>query len=412
MMKRQSRRFLCIGTPVFTLFLLGGCGDGGAAGDSNEEPGVLSNDVLDSKINLNVTRADADQLTQSINQAIQTQNGAGFHKLIDEGVFFDRVLMGLEMPANARQGFITGFRSSGGLQKIGQQVVDAVQNGGSYSLVRYIEEDGTIKPLFRLAFPEAAGVNYHKLTIFKTNSGQIRIADMFVYMTGEPISQTIRRLIIPMVVHQNRNLMDRLSGTENEYVKNLPKLQRMQQAIQAQQFPQALSIFKSFPASLQKDRSLLMMRLVVAQQVSDEEYKKTMEMFQSLGDNDPSSDFRSIDYYAMTNQHEKVLSTIDRLKAVLKDPYLDMLKADSYAALGRVDEGRSVLAEVRKALPKMEIVRFTQIGLALEAKDFKAVADELTSLKRDLNVPIDVEGVPEYAEFRQSAAYREWKQRQ
>lgn len=379
-------------------------------GTSDDTKDVLSESELKADIGT-VTRDQAEQLTAEIDAAVTAKNSGQLTALIDESKFFDRVFRGLDLTGKARQEFMIGVRSGGGLNKLSGQIIDAAKQGGGFDLVRYVEEDNTVKPLFRLMLPEMGGVNYFKLTLSANGDGKARIADMFIYLTGEPLTQTMRRLLVPVVAHKNRSLLARLSGEENDLITHQSEIQRIQQSIASGQFRQSLTQFDQLPESLRQNQTLIFMRLAAAQQVDEEEYKNTVLMMQKLFKDSPSSDFRMIDYYALTMEQEKVIETLDRLKTVIGDPYLDALKLDAFIALGRFEEGKKVIADVRAKLPKLDEVRFAQVGLALEMEDYQSVAEHLTDLKSDFKHELVVEGVPEYAGFVKSDAYRTWKAR-
>jgi hypothetical protein len=66
----------------------------------------------------------------------------------------------------------------------------------------------------RLLLPNFGGVNYHELIVARDATGEPRISDIYVHLSGELVSQTIRRLLLPAYAAENRGLWARLTGSE------------------------------------------------------------------------------------------------------------------------------------------------------------------------------------------------------
>ena len=83
-------------------------------------------------------------------------------------------------------GFFTGFSRN---FNFGEMLVAQKSEGGSYEFIRAYEDGkNNFHLLFRLY---GEGLNYHDYLVKEIN-GELKIIDMFIYMTGEYLSDTYR----------------------------------------------------------------------------------------------------------------------------------------------------------------------------------------------------------------------------
>src|SRR2546421_725774 len=70
---------------------------------------------------------------------------------------------------------------------------------GTYSPARIAESaPARPTPLFRLR--SGGSLNYHRLRLARDAGGAVRIVDVDVFISGEPLSKTLRRPLIPALV--------------------------------------------------------------------------------------------------------------------------------------------------------------------------------------------------------------------
>lgn len=93
---------------------------------------------------------------------------------------------GLKSNSGARE-FGAGIRKAANM---GSKIVEAISKEGSYELVRIYEKDSKQHMIFPRLYSDGS-INYHDMEL-KRKKGDIKIADIFVYTSGENLSVTIK----------------------------------------------------------------------------------------------------------------------------------------------------------------------------------------------------------------------------
>jgi tetratricopeptide (TPR) repeat protein len=206
--------------------------------------------------------------------------------------------------------------------------------------------------------------------------------------------------------------MARLTGVEAEFLKNISTMQKINELNQTQKYKEAYALFSTLPAALQKDKTVLMTKLLVAQHVGDNEYAQVIRELELNFPNDAARDFRAMDLLAMQEQHDELIKTVDRLLTVIQDPYLNILKVDSLLALNRTDEARQAVAEAKAVAENRIDVYWVEMSMLLKARNHSATATLLDEIGEKFGMTFnDLTTVPEYAEFAESPVGKDWMAR-
>ena len=358
------------------------------------------------------SQSQTEALIKSIEAAIAHQDAAAFSALIDEEQIISRILQGLNISEESRNGFAESMRSRDGMSSVSSEIMNAVQTGGDYHFVRIQQKGNEFHPLFRLTLPNSGGLNYHELIVSQDANGQPRIAEIEVFLSGEPVTQSLRRLVLPAFVAENTTIRESLKGTEAEYIANISTFERINELMSSQKFEQAMRHYTTLPATLQSDKASLMVKLSIAQQVSDEAYLNVIRELDTKFPDEPSRDLRARDMHSIQGKHEDAVKAIDRLIASIQDPYLSLLKVDSLIALNRMDEAQKAAAESKAASPDRIDAYWVEIGMLLKLKDHAATAKSLDEVADKFGIKFfDLKTVPEYAEFVASQQGKEWMTR-
>ena len=234
---------------------------------------------------------------------------------------------------------------------------------------------------------------------------------MYVFLSGEMVSQSFRRAYIQAAAQGNGGIVDRLIGADQKYVKYFKKLEEMSDAGRGGKFAEALELYKGFPPELKKEKTVLLVRLQAAQNLGDDgEYTKAIEDFRAEYPNDACVDVMSIDYFLIKKQYGEALACLDRLdRAVLGDPYLQTIRASTHIEQGDLDAAR---ADVKKALdadPSLADAYWARATISLKEKDFDETLKTLRLIRDKLKIEIgDLSTLPIYKEFTESPQYQEW----
>lgn len=357
-----------------------------------------------------VTEEECVAFAESLEAAVLAGDSGGFHAAVDWDAILDEVTKDIEADTTQGRGFEKGFRSTLSQNGLGSQIVGVVQAGGSYTFIRAHEEDGQFRALFRLVHPESAGVNYHDMPLHRTAGGSIKAADIYILLSGEFLSQTIRRTYVMAVSSNPGGLLGRLAGWESDFARHVNDCQKMNEAVQAGRGSEALGIYRKLPASLKRDKNVLLVRLRAAQQSGDDEYASAIGAFRRCHPQDPCIDFLSIDGHILRKEYPQALEAVARAeKSVGHDAYFDVLRASIHLLAGEHDAARECAERAAAEEPTLIDARWMLVTVSLQEERFEETARLLDRIAWEFGVEFsDLTTVPDYAGFVKSPEYAAW----
>ncbi len=339
---------------------------------------------------------------------------AGDPSVLDSHFDLERIIERSTRDTSTPKGFAEGFgkgvRRSG--IKLGKQLVDAQDEESDFHLLRLRMDGGAPHALYRVI--SKAGINYLDFELARNAQGEVVIVDVYPHISGELFSETLRRTFLQAASEAGHDIMDKLLGKEQEFLKNIPKLQTMQRLAQEEKFAEVVETFDKLPPSLRQNKSFLLLRLNAASHLEASEYQKAIQEFEKAWPNDPSLDLISIDGHMLRKDFPAVMKTIDRLDARVKDPYLQYLRGSVMLEKGDGKEARRFFQAAIDAEPRLVLPYWVLIGLSLQDKKYKDTARYLTALERDAGVTLNnLEELEQYEGFVKSKEYKAWnKERQ
>jgi hypothetical protein len=351
------------------------------------------------------TDQECTEFAKKVEASIAQADPKVLDQALDIKGLVTRATEGVEADEKFRQGFIIGAARSAGL---GTTIINAVGAGGNYKFLRARQVDGQQRVLFRMLSEQ--GVNYHDFTVEKGADGQLRFSDVFIFMMGEPLGQTMRRLFLQASA-TNGGVLGKLLGWENDFIKNAGKFQQITQAMQAGQAELAKKLYYELPASMQNERIMLVHRTQWAGKLGEKEYVAAFEAIRKAFPNDPSMQFISIDGLFMNKQYDEGIKVLDSLIQTLgPDAHLYMLKGNFYMVKGDLP---NAIAWDRKAIelePDLMGPYWALLTALLQQKDFAAIREVFLTIERRKLVVLDgVDKSDGYAEFVKSPEYEKWQ---
>jgi tetratricopeptide (TPR) repeat protein len=385
--------------------LAAGCNRSGSSPTfATPAPGVEST-------GLPVNEHECQQFAMELENAAKSGDVQRVNGLLRYEDLARRCISDLGLSAKFQQEFITGFRRAQNQSgaTLGGQICESLRNGGSYHFLHGHAVAGQQRALFRM-IASNAGVNYHDIVLARFPDGQIGVADIHSLATGEMISQTVRRLLIPAISLANSGLLARLTGKDKEYMANFERIKAITQAIRASRPADAQAAYRQLPRELQEDKAILIVYGHAAQAIGNEEYARTMETVRRLYPDDPCIDILSIDHHFLRKEYDESLKCIERVdRSVGGDPYQSVLRANINAAAGRLAEARAAAEKAVAGEPQLQEAYWARITISLKEKKH---GDTLTWLKKIVETcGVDIEDLTkhaEYAGFVKTPQHREW----
>jgi tetratricopeptide (TPR) repeat protein len=327
---------------------------------------------------------------KALGAAVRSGDAAALDRMIDWDALIEIAIGGIDAPEGFRKGFVNGAKESRREGNgVAQNIVDSMKQGGSYTFLRVHTKEKRPSVLFRLVPPKSSGVNYHDYVLARRPDGQVRAVDLYVFMTGELISQTLRRSFVQAAAHSSRGLLERLTGSEQEFFKHYAQLEQMARSIKGGQYREALTIYQNLPAELKKDKNALILRFQAAQQAEDDrEYSQSIEDFRKEHPDDACIDILSIDYHLLKKQYPQALACIDRLdRAVGGDPYLQTFRAGIHIEQDDLEVARKDLQNAIDEEPTMKDAYWSLVTVTLLQRKFDETLKTLLSrIEKVLNL--------------------------
>lgn len=405
-MGRKRAVFEC-GLVALLLLDAGGCGqqvtDLPAAANSSA---AASPESVEQPVSLrSVDKTQSQQLAEQVRQAVAHLDTAALQKLASDDAFADSVLRGTDIRGEERREVTEGL--SGTLQDIFAGVVQGCGNGGSYSFVRLVSRGSEFRPLFRLCLPELSGINYHELILVQTPDG-VRIADVDVYLLGESVADSLRRLVLPALAASNRGLRASLSATELQLLEFAEDIREIGSLQRGGQPKSALELYRRLPGVVQQSEPLLRLKVQICRNLGADELSGALQQLFQATAADSAAGFTEVERLELLGQYAEVPAAVDRLREQIGDPYLSLLKIESLLKLERGADAVAAVAAAKAVSEGEADVSLTDLRVRLHLKDFAGVVGLLDELQQ---TPEGAAEIPEYQEFLKSEAGQAWLQR-
>jgi hypothetical protein len=352
------------------------------------------------------TEAEIKQFALDLEKAVRNNQAAKTESLLRTRDLFQRCVSDFGLTEKQMQDFMRGAERALQQTSLSAQIGAEVARGGSFKLLRVHTVDGRTRALFRI-LPNGGGVNYHDFLVARYDDGAIAMEDDYVYGVGELITQTMRRVLVPLISQVNA-----AKGPNAADMESAKAMSEMGKAFQAQNFALVSSKYKQLPKNMQENKSIMLLYIqaLAADEKAEGEYVKAMERFRQMYPNDACIDFLSIDYYTLKKDFPAALKAVESIeKKAGGDPYLVAMRAMLATEKGDNAQAKKLFAEALKAEPDLELAHWGRISLALKEKNH---ADTLEGLKQIVRVcNLEIQNLAEnadYADFVKSKEHRDW----
>lgn len=309
-----------------------------------------------------ITPQEATALAKKIQRSMSVGDPMVYNDLLDKDALVATAVGGLPVNSQVLVGLKSNF-------KLAEALAAGIKQGDSYRFLHLTNTDGVVHPLFRLLL-KRGGVNYHEMTLGRSADGVVRIVDIYVFVQGELLSQTLHRPLVSIAASENRNVAGKLIGSDNDYVTHQNDVVKFAQQSRSGAWAPALATYGQLPESLQHEKTNMILHLIDAEKVDRTLYEKSIEDFEALYPQDPSLLLIEIDRWFLLREYDKELGYIDQLdKRVGGDPHLDYLRARARLAQGRTADAKMLLTSATQREPGLRRPWEALIDLSLHAKD-------------------------------------------
>ena len=279
------------------------------------------------------TEAEAQRFAEEFIQAVSQPNVTRASAMIDWDVLLARATANTTAPKRFHAGFLKGAKEASSTSSYAKQLASMAEQGAKLSLLRVRGDESGRSVLIRI-LPAGGGVSYSEMLLSKDGSGTVRAADVYIYATGEYMSDTFKRMYT-FAAASEPTFMERLQKKKNPVVKIAMMYKEMGEHVTSGRHQQAVALFNRMPPELRKEKSILVGYVTASSNLDNEQYQKAIEELRKAFPNDSGIDLMLIDGFILKERYDDARAAIDRLDKDLNgDPYLDTLRANLASAKG------------------------------------------------------------------------------
>ena len=271
-------------------------------------------------------------------------------------------------------------------------------NAGSPTKAKYLglrEEGGTFRPIVRMV--SAAGLNYVELELGRFPEG-VRAVDATYYLTGEPLSKTLARLM-----GSAQTALDDGSAGDVMVMQQISEKQR------SGDHAGALALIKQLPPALREDKSMMLLEIGLDPGDDEARYLAAIERFEKKFPGDPALDLVSVDGFFMRKQFDRLHASLDRLDKSVNDPYLQVMHALAFIDDKQLDKAQAALDKAIEREPELQDAWDTRSTLCITKKDYACATESLKMLNDKFKVPVTDEVVMQLEGGPELVASEPWK---
>ena len=361
-----------------------------------------------------------DAFAAAFLERLRRGDAAGVGELFDYDGLLSRVADGRRLP-NWRR-FRDSYRDG---NPLGQSWVALQQKRPFHDLGTVDDAVGRAR-LFRVAdtADSAGGVNYIKIYLSASTPGTARIVDVYAFDNGEPLTTTLRRVMLPSLVEiaaDTAGIDESAHETETELVDAGLAVSPVVDLLREGRFAEAEALLDELPEPARSKPLFLRMRIQTASGTDVARHVKLVDEYRRRYPDDPALPLVEIDAHCARGDLPASLRGVDRLDRVVGgDPYLATVAA---GLLAEMDQPDQALARIENALaahadsPRLDTG--TRRRLTLQGLELHLVAQDhgrtLAWLKRadeahDGGLKADLSGIEAYRAFVAGPQYAQWQE--
>ncbi len=289
--------------------------------------------------------------------------------------------------------------------------------GEPWEVLRYHEVHGQPRLMCRAVV--GGGLTYVDLVPLFDRDGEPRLVDAYLFSSGEYLSETLRRGILPQMARATGQPIEALvSGQPGPLLLYFDQIISFLRSAAAQEHGEVIDKYQTLPKSLREEKFLLIQYLGAIIFQMDQTgkdprlqryYHDGMLDFEVLYGDDPAYLLMAMEYHLFKEDYDAALEAINRLdEAVGGDPYLDALRANVYAAEYRLDEAAELAIRAREQAPWVEDTYWRVLDLHFRREDWTGAAAEMDRLVKRFSYRFEIESEPYYQAFLRTEVGQKW----
>jgi len=308
-----------------------------------------------------VTRQEAAEVATMLTESIAHHKIGRFNELLDLDALEKRIMEQSHNKLNRQTvaGTLSGVKSG----ELGRQIISSVGTNGQYELVKQYEKDNHQHLIFRMYNDK---LTYHDFELIKKRD-KVKIADIFIYTTGENLSSTYAQTLLSM--------SEQAATINNIDVSEVKKVQLIKTYINSNEFEKANQLYKTLPGVIRAQKIYKIVYIQIASGLGNDEYLAALNKFQQEYPDAPNMYLLMIDAYFLKKDYAGALKCVNGLDSLInKDPFLDYYRALIYKQSEDHTNELAYLEKLHQTMPRFGAGTLQLINAYVENKQWdKAV---------------------------------------
>ncbi|WP_309892218.1 hypothetical protein [Archangium sp.] len=336
---------------------------------------------------------------------------AGNPSVLDERVDVDRLLQRATRDLPASQALLNellGDVRETGL-KLGGALLSSETGTRRVHLLRVEPHQGAPRALLRVL--SSGSLNYFAFELARDERGRVVIVDVYPYMSGEPLSESLRRVYLMAALEKAPAAGKKWTGREQGVMDNMPRFERIRRLLDAERYQEAVDELSRLPPSVLAEKSFQLIRLKALMQLGGARYQRALRAYEKAFPGDAVMDLLALDDSRLDDKPEEMMRVLDRLDRKVGDPYLHYLRAQVKFQQNDPVAARRFLLQAIQGDPSLYEPYIELFSLAIGEGDYAQAILVLEGLERGARVDVMNIEVSD-AGFLASPEYRQWLERQ
>lgn len=258
-------------------------------------------------------------LIARLEQTIPRKDVSAFTQFVQQDWLLDEITRPLKSPvykasADIETAFRTGTRQSWQQNSLADEYL-----GQHFRFLRAQTVGGHTGLLFRAA-GENGRLNFCLFTVGRGKDGRLAAYDIYVVGVGELVSDTLRRGYLQLV--QSLHPSGESGRRASVYVEALPRVIEVNAARATRQHGKVLTLSSLLPEEIRHERTLMLIRLEAAENVSWDERSQAFAEWRRFHPNPMQLPFKWADYETASGRFKEAAEVLRQLN--------DALGGDSY----------------------------------------------------------------------------------
>lgn len=383
-----------------------------AAGCKKELPNSAAPGLAPAAVHTGAPLTEADGLAfgEKLEQAFASADTEAVKDLLRPAEILERSVSDLDLSSSDKKILVTMGQRVG--NSFPEQFTKVVADGGSYSMIRVRMVAGRPRVIVRLMHAGGA-TNYHEYSLVRYPDNRIAAEDVYIYLSGEPLSHTFRRIMLNLLNMQAKGFTN-LTKEERVLIDHQQDVSTMTAMVRDGQHREAFAIYQKLPAEMHNNKLVQIVAIQAAGGMGDDEaYMTEMERFRKNHPKDAAGDLISIDYFLLKKNYDETLRAVDRLDNALGgDPYLDSMRANILGEMGKYAEARICADKALQGAPSIPPVYWSKVTIAALAKDHDDTRDTLKLIVEKIDPTLNAEDIQNderFVEFVNTPQFEEFQ---